>query len=181
MISVIASILSGIITGLKTPFLSPALYLLKSRRSVFLLAFFAYCLSLGLEFKILSVYSININFFVVVLPLLLLLDIGLKGEVKSRLDYILIPFLFLGIVFKEIFVVGMSVAIIRNFMEDNPRKGAFAVIGCIAILVTGLALAKDVLSILGAVSTQVVVIASITTLILVFVILKTKVEKLDLI
>lgn len=90
MIAVVAAIIGGLLTGLKTPLLSPVIYLSKFKRDIFLILFFVYCLALGYELEITNVYDDNlITIFAVILPSILLLDAGLKGESRSLFGYIL--------------------------------------------------------------------------------------------
>ena len=166
MIAVIAAIIGGLMVGLKTPLFSPLIYLSKFRKNLFLVLFFAYCLALGYELKITNVYNINLTIiFAVVLPTILLLDAGLRGESKSSVSYLIGAIILIGWFFRELFVIGVLLALSYHFSKDCPKRGIFVVLFSISLLIVGLIFGKSMLDLLGGSSTQVAFISSITLLI----------------
>ncbi|ADC64586.1 hypothetical protein Ferp_0409 [Ferroglobus placidus DSM 10642] len=166
MIAVVAAIIGGLLTGLKTPLLSPVIYLSKFKRDIFLILFFVYCLALGYELEITNVYDDNlITIFAVILPSILLLDAGLKGESRSLFGYILFVAISIGWFVREVFVIAVLLALLYHFSKDNPKRGVFAVLVSISLLIAGLVFGKSTLNLLGGSSTQVVFISAISILI----------------
>ena len=166
MIAVVAAIVGGLIAKLKTPLLSPAIYLSKFRKGVFLILFFIYCLALGYELEIANVYSTNpITIFAVILPSILLLDAGLRGESRDLVSYILIAAILAGLFIREVFIVAVLVALFYHFSKDNPKSGVFTALVSISLLFGGLVFCQSTLNLLGGSSTQVVFISAISVFI----------------
>jgi hypothetical protein len=180
MIAVVAAIIGGLIIGLKTPLLSPLLYLSKSfRKDLFLILFFVYCLALGYELEITSIYNVNlIVIFAVVLPSVLLLDMGLRGESKGLVVYIIVAITLIGWFVKELFIIAILLAVFYHFSKDHPKRGVFAVLVCNSMLIIGFVFSKSILNQLGSSSTQVVFISAICILIVLLFWRKTETIKL---
>ncbi|RLI81590.1 hypothetical protein DRP04_05755 [Archaeoglobales archaeon] len=166
MIGVIAAVIGGLITGLKTPLLSPVIYLSKFRKDLFLILFFVYCLALGYELEITNIYNANlITIFAVILPSVSLLDAGLRGESRGLVSYILVVAILIGWFVKEIFIIAVLIALFYHFSKDYPKRGVFVVLVSISLLTVGLVFGKSILNMLGGSSTQVVFISAISILI----------------
>lgn len=166
MIAVVAAIIGGLLTGLKTPLLSPAIYLSKFRKDIFLILFFVYCLALGYELEITNIYDANLTtIFAVILPSILLLDAGLKGESRSLVSYIILVAILIGWFVREVFIIAVLIALFYHFSKDNPKRGVFVVLASISLLIAGLVFGKSTLNLLGSFSTQVVFISAIGILI----------------
>jgi hypothetical protein len=163
--AVIAAIIGGIIAGLKIPLLSPVVYFLKFRRDVFLIAFFAYALALGYEFEVSNIYEANwIAVIGVVLPSLLLLDSGLRGD-GIRPDQLPFAAAFVaGLFVHEVFAAAVIVALLYHFAKDYPKRGILAAITGVSVLALGLVLGESILNVTGGASTQVVFISSVSVL-----------------
>ena len=166
MIGVVAAIIGGLIVGLKTPLLSPVIYLSKFRKDLFLVLFFVYCLALGYELEITNIYDANLmTIFAVVLPSVLLLDAGLRGESRGLVSYIIAATILIGWFVREVFVIAVLLALFYHFSEDHPKRGVFVVLVSISLLIIGLILGKNTLDLFGGSSTQVVFISAISILI----------------
>jgi len=166
MIAVVAAIIGGLIAGLKTPLLSPLIYLSKFRKDLFPVLIFAYCLSLGYEVEMGNVYDTGpVTIFSVLLPTILLLDAGLRGEGRGLVSYILVVPILAGWFVKEVFVVAVLIALFYHFSKDHPRRGVFVALVNISLLIVGLFFGRNVLNLLGSSSTQVVFISAISILI----------------
>jgi hypothetical protein len=166
MIGIVAAIIGGLIVGLKTPLLSPVIYLSKFRKDLFLILFFVYCLVLGYELEITNIYNANlITIFAVLLPSILLLDAGLRGESSGLVGYILVVAILIGWFVREVFVIAVLLALFYHFSKDNPKRGVFVVVVSISLLIVGLVFGKSMLNLLGGSSTQVVFISAISILI----------------
>jgi len=166
MIGVVAAIIGGLIVGLKTPLLSPVIYLSKFRKDLFLVLFFVYCLALGYELEITNIYDANLmTIFAVVLPSVLLLDAGLRGESRGLVSYIIAATILIGWFVREVFVIAVLLALFYHFSKDNPKRGVFVVLVSTSLLIIGLVFSKSMLNLLGSSSTQVVFISAISILI----------------
>ncbi len=166
MIAVVAAVIGGLIVGLKTPLLTPVIYLSKFKKDLFLIMFFVYCLALGYEFEIANIYDINpITVFAVVLPSILLLDAGLRGESRDLISYTLAVAILIGWFVKEVFIIAVLIALFYHFSKDYPRRGVFVVLVSISLLTVGLIFGKSLLYMLGGSSTQVVFISAISILV----------------
>ena len=166
MIGVVAAIIGGLIVGLKTPLLSPVIYLSKFRKDLFLVLFFVYCLALGYELEITNIYDANLmTIFAVVLPSVLLLDAGLRGESRGLVSYIIAATILIGWFVREVFVIAVLLALFYHFSKDNPKRGIFVVLVSTSLLIIGLVFSKSMLNLLGSSSTQVVFISAISILI----------------
>lgn len=161
MIGLIAVLAGGLIQGLKTPLASPLLYILKSKKDLFLALFFAYCLALGYEFKVHSLYTKPTYIFTLILPTILFLY-SMKREVRGTVNYLLVAPILAGILFPPIFAVAVIAAIGYNFYKDKPQlgKGILSSATPISILVVGLIVLKGVLNLPGSASTQAIFIAA---------------------
>ena len=188
MIPIVASIIGGIIAGLKTPLISPILYLVKSRKDVFLILFFAYCIALCYEFELDNIYTADpLIILAVILPSILLLDSGLKGGDKANIkeiifdskNLLILPML-IGLFIKEVFIIAVLLALLHNFSEDHPKKGVLAVAFAISLLIIGLIVCEDVLDLIGGATTQVAFIAALTTFIGIIIFWRTRVLKMDM-
>jgi len=150
--------------GLKTPLFSPILYFLRLRKDLFLVAFSVYCLALGFEIEVASVYTMDVFVvFSIILSSILLLDEGLKGD-NDKSTY-LIVLILLGALSKWLYVLAMLFVFLYNFSEDAPRRGVLSALAFMSLLVSGLILGKNALNVLGGVSAQVVFISAVSVLI----------------
>ncbi len=162
MIAVAASIVGGFIAGIKTPLTSPIVYALKFKKDLFLISFFAYCLALGYEFKVSNVYNAStISILSVILPSILLLDAGLKGECRDLLSYIIVTFILAGLLVNELFVIATIAAIYHQFSRDHPRSGVLIVSFSVALLILGLIFCERFLNLPGGSLTQIAFISAI--------------------
>ncbi|HID42170.1 MAG TPA: hypothetical protein EYP30_00060 [Archaeoglobaceae archaeon] len=164
MIGVFAALACGLIAGLKTPLLSPVIYLSRFRKDIFIAFFFFYSLALGYEFVMKSVYDADLMSLAVILSSFLLLDAGLRDESMDFVGYFLIVIIIIGF-FLDVFVFALLIAFFYHFSKDNPRRGIFIVSASIFLLILGLVFCKGMLNLLGASSTQVVFISAISILI----------------
>ncbi len=165
MIGVVAAAIGGLIAGLKTPLLSPVIYLSKFRKDLFLILFFVYCLALGYELEITSIYDADlITIFAVILPSVLLLDAGLRGESRGLVSYIIVAAILAGLFVKELFVTAVLLAFLYHFSKDYPKRGVFVVLASVSLLTVGLVFSKNMLDLLGASSAQVAFISAIAIL-----------------
>jgi hypothetical protein len=198
MLAVVSAIVGGLMYGLKVTWLSWVVYLLKFRKSVFLVAFSAYCLALGYELEVSSVYDMDpAVVFAIVLPTILILDAGLKGEqrvfVRDRyvidivallkehrdiVSYILSVAIVVGYFVKVLFVIAVTLAVFHHFSKDNPRMGAWVALAGASMLILGLALSGCLFNMPGSASTQVVFISAVS--ILLALAFWREVEKLEL-
>ena len=179
MIAEMSAIVGGLMYGLKIPLFSPAVYLLKSRRSLFLVAFSVYCLALGYEFEVASVYDMDpAVVFAIVLPTILILDAGLRGEYRDFVSYILAVAIVVGFFIKVIFVIAVTSAILHHFSKDNPRRGVLVALVGISVLILGLTVCGGLFDLPGSAPTQVVFISAVS--ILLALAFWREVEKLDL-
>ncbi len=180
MIGVIAAIVGGLIVGLKTPLLSPVIYLSsKFRRDLFLILSFVYYLALGFKVEVTNIYNINpIIIFAVILPSILLFDTGLRNESKDTISYILMVAMTIGLLVRELFIIAMLITLLYHFSKDNPKKGVFVVLASTSMLMLGLVLCKSVLNLLGASSSQIAYISAVS--IIVVLLFWRKTEKLPL-
>jgi hypothetical protein len=144
-------------------------HILKFRRDLFIVLFFIYCLALSYEFKITNVYDLYdsnlITVLAIILPSLLILDVGLRDEGRSLVAYVIVAATLIAWFVGEIrgvFVIVVLLILLYHFSKDNPRKGVFVVLASIALLVTGLVLCEGLLNLLGASSTQVVFISGVS-------------------
>lgn len=170
MIAVFAAIIGGLIAGLKTPMLSPVIYLSKFRKDLFLVLFSVYCLALGYELGMADIYNVNpVTIFAIILPSVLLLDAGLRGESRGLVSYALIATTLTGWFVKEVFVIAVLIALFYHFSEDNPRRGFFVASASVSLLIAGLVFGRSMLDLLGGSSTQVVFISAISILILLLI------------
>lgn len=180
MIAVVAAIIGGLIVGLKTPLISPVIYLSKFRKDIFLVLFFVYCLMLGYELEINNIYDANlITIFAVVLPSVLILDAGLRGESRSLVSYVIGAIILIGWFLRELFVIGVLLALFYHFSKDCPKRGVFVVLLSISLLIVGLIFGKSMLNLLGSSSTQVAFISAIS--ILIVLLFWRKIEKAKLV
>ncbi len=162
MIAVIAAVIGGLIAGIKTPLFSPALYLAKSKKDLFLILFFFYSLSLGYEIEMSSVYyGSSIPVFTIILPAVLVLDSGLRGMDKDLVQYIFIAPMLIGLLLKEMFIVGITLTLLYHFYRDHPSRGVVFVLISVFLLITALFLGEGALNLLGGSSSQVVFISAI--------------------
>lgn len=164
MIALIAVIIGGIIVGLKTPLLSPLIYLSRFRRDIFLVLFFIYCLALSYEFEVSNIYEANFySILIILFSLILFFDSGIKdvNGNGNKINYIFIAFMLIGWFFIEVFIVALLLTFFYHFYKDNPRKGVFAILAPISILGIGLVVLKNELSLFGGGSTQAIFIAAI--------------------
>ncbi len=179
MIAVVAAIIGGLIVGLKTPLFSPVVYLSKFRKDLFLILFFVYCLMLGYELEITNIYNINlIMIFTIILPSILLLDTGLRGERKELASYIIITTILIGWFVREIFIIAVLISLFYHFSKDNPKRGVFVVLASISLLIVGLVFSKSMLNLLGGSATQVAFISAIS--ILIVLLFWKKIERMEL-
>ncbi len=182
MISIISSLISGIILGIRTPLFSPLIYL-SSRisKDLFLLSFLAYSISLCYEFKVSNIYSSDIiSIFIALIPALLLLDSGIKngdGIKLNSTDLISALLILFGISFKFAFVLGVFLALINKFFDESTKKGIFSLILSISLLIVGLILGKSSLDVIAASPMQVAFIASIS--IIVTLLFWRRIERVD--
>lgn len=172
-IAVIAAAIGGLIAGLMIPLLFlPFLFVSKVKNKVdlFLLLFLLYALAIGYEFEIADLYSADLpRVLCVVLPQLLLLDSGLRDDqpisVKPHLFFVFIISAFVsGWFVNEVFVGAVLIALAFEFSGENARRGIFAAIISLTLLISALALAHTLLNFEGGASTQVVFIAAFSTL-----------------
>lgn len=168
MIAIVASIMGGILLGIKTPLLSPIVYLSrKIKRDVFLILFFFYCLALCFEFKVTNIYSTNLaDVLVVLIPTVLLLDMGLRGDDISLKDFVASLSLSIGFVSKLLFTIIMLILTIYHFSKDNPRKGVVAVLLSLLTLIIGFLIFQRTLNLIGSASTQAIFLSSLSVLII---------------
>ncbi len=173
VIAVIAAAVGGLIAGLKVPLLFlPFLFFAKEKKKkdIFLLLFLLYALAIGYEFEIANIYSTDLPLVLcVVIPQLLLLDSGLKDEhpnfAKPKIIVIsIISAFFFGWLVKEVFVGAVLIALAFEFSGENARRGIFAAVSSLALLIGALALAQGMLNLEGGAATQVVFIAAFSTL-----------------
>jgi len=172
-IAVIAAATGGLMAGLKIPLLFlPFLFIskVKNKKDIFLLLFLVYALAIGYEFEIADVYTADLCMVLsVVIPQLLLLDSGLRDEhqifAKPRIFFIIIISAFvLGWFVNVVFVGAVLIALAFEFSGDNARRGIFAAIISLALLIGALALVQGVLNLEGGAATQVVFISAFSTL-----------------
>lgn len=172
MIVVVAVIIGAIIVGLKTPLLSPLVFLSKfKKKSLFIILFFIYCLVLGYELRITNVYNVTpITIFAVILPTILLLDAGLKNDkdslskfLNNKTEYTIAIGLLIGLFVKYIFAIALLIVFFQQFSDDHPKKGALVLIS-VLLLVAGLILGRQLIDFIGGASTQVIFISSISIL-----------------
>ena len=172
-IAVIAAAMGGLMAGLKIPLLFlPFLFIskVKNKKDIFLLLFLVYALAIGYEFEIADVYTADLCMVLsVVIPQLLLLDSGLRDEhqifAKPRIFFIIIISAFvLGWFVNVVFVGAVLIALAFEFSGDNARRGIFAAIISLALLIGALALVQGVLNLEGGAATQVVFISAFSTL-----------------
>ncbi len=167
MIAVVAAIIGGLIAGLKTPLiLPPVIYLSKFRKDVVLILFFVYCLALGYEFEVANIYNADIiAIFAVILPSVLILDAGLRGENEGLINYILIVTILIGWFVRVIFIIAVLIAFFYHFSKDRPKRGIFVVVTGTSLLIVGFVFGEEMLNLLGGSSTQVVFISAISILV----------------
>lgn len=172
-IAVIAAAMGGLIAGLTIPLLFlPFLFIakVKNKKDLFLLLFLVYALAIGYEFEIANIYGADLCLVLcVVIPQLLLLDSGLRDEhpifAKPRIIFISIISAFVfGWFVNEVFVGAVLIALVFEFSGDNARRGIFAAVISLALLIGALALAQGVLNLEGGAATQVVFISAFSTL-----------------
>ena len=172
-IAVIAAAVGGLIAGLMIPLLFlPFLFIakVKNRKDIFLLLFLVYALAIGYEFEIANIYSADLCIVLcVVIPQLLLLDSGLKDEhpifAKPRIIFsIIISAFVFGWFVNAVFVGAVLIALAFEFSDDNARRGIFAAVISLALLIGALALVQGVLNWEGGAATQAVFIAAFSTL-----------------
>jgi|Deesub1362A_J573_1020465.scaffolds.fasta_scaffold00471_19 hypothetical protein len=172
MIAVLAAVVGGLIAGIYTPLLSPVLYLLKSRRDLFLLLFLAYCLALGYEFEVANVYEADVvAVLAVILPSILLLDSGLKGKessLRGLIAYAAALAILIGLFVREVFVLGVIIALFHHFSRDYPRRGAAVSLAGISLLILGLFAGSGMLNLPGGAPSQVVFISAVGILLALF-------------
>lgn len=174
MICALIAVIGGLALGLKTPLISPLIYILRYKRELFLAAFFVYCIILGYEFEISDLYSFDLSsIFTILIPTILILDSGLrceslKEELKSAVNYAVIPMAVLGLFFKELFIAAVIIFTIYHFSMERPKKGIIIVFIGILILLSGIFGLKNFLNQLGSASTQVTFISAISILIVIF-------------
>lgn len=166
MISLVACISGGLIAGVNTPLLSPLVYLSKFRRDLFLLFYSLYSLALGYELERATVYDSSFAFliFAVLLPSLLLLDAGMKGEEEASPPIVLL--LLLGLLLKEVFAPAVLLAFLRHFYFDHPKRGVLVVLVGVSLLIASLVLGRSALDVPGGASAQVAFISAIAVLLL---------------
>ena len=172
MISIIASIVGAFLVGLYTPLLSPLVYVFRNKKRIFYSLFFFYCLLLSYEVKIPSVYYFSYDYriiFAVIIPLILLLDEGLKIKHKreSVLELTLIICLLIGFVDFNVYTFTVIVALIYNFL-DFSKKSALLIFGTLLFVFVGFITFKSVFGLIGSAVTQIVFLASISTLVAFF-------------
>ncbi|MBO8183034.1 MAG: hypothetical protein H0Z28_09620 [Archaeoglobus sp.] len=171
MISIIAAFIGGIVTGTYTPLFSPVFYLLRSKKGFFLISFSAYCISLGYEVELGNLYDTDLLLvFAIVLPTILLLDAGLKGERWTSIrkwgpvSYLSISLIIGSLLIKELFIIGVLLAFLYNFSEDNPRKGSITTLVGISLLIAGLFAVRSILNLPGSAPSQVTFISAVSIL-----------------
>jgi hypothetical protein len=172
-IAVIAAAMGGLIAGLKIALLFlPFLFIakMKNKKDLFLLLFLVYALAIGYEFEIANIYGADLPLVLcVVTPQLLLLDSGLRDEhplfAKPKIIFPLIISVFVfGWFVNAIFVGAVLIALAFEFSGDKARRGIFAAVISLALLIGALALVQGVLNLEGGAATQVVFIAAFSTL-----------------
>jgi len=173
-IAVIAAAMGGLMAGLKISLLFlPFLFIskVKNKKDLFLLLFLVYALAIGYEFEIANIYTADLCMvLIVVIPQLLLLDSGLRGDhpifAKPRIFFIIIISAFvLGWFVNVVFVGAVLIALAFEFSGDNARRGIFAAVISLALLIGALVLVQGVLNLEGGAATQVVFISAFSTLI----------------
>jgi hypothetical protein len=169
MIAAVAAVIGGLIAGIKTPLLSPALYLLRSRRDLFLLSYVVFCLALGYEFEVANVYDADlIAIFAAAMPTILLLDAGLRDDEKDGekglrglIAYVAVLAMLAGLFINVAFIFGLLIAFLHHFQKDRPGRGAVVAIISISLLILGLFAGREMLNLPGAASSQVVFISAV--------------------
>ena len=172
-IAVIAAAMGGLIAGLKIPLLFlPFLFIskVKNKKDIFLLLFLVYALAIGYEFEIADIYGTDLCMVLsVLIPQLLLLDSGLRDDhpifAKPKIIFIIIISAFvLGWFVNAVFVGAILIALAFEFSGDNARRGIFADVISLALLIGALALVQGLLNLEGGAATQVVFISAFSTL-----------------
>ncbi|MBE8539394.1 hypothetical protein [Geoglobus acetivorans] len=165
MIGLVAALVGGIIAGVKTPFVAPAIYLLsRYRKNPFLISFGVYCISLSYEFRVTNVFDLDpITVLSVLLPTILLLEDGLNEDRSGSFpEYLLAAFMLSGLIFREIFVFSTLLALMNMVAEDRAKRGAAILAAGALILAAGLFVIRSFLDVPGGASTQAAVVTSIT-------------------
>ena len=162
----VAPMVGGIIVGAKTPLLSPLLYALsRVNKSICLVGFIVYCLAICFEVYVNSVYSIDYTtVFAIVLPNILLLDRCLSERDYDTVELAITPFVLLGLISREVFVVSVSSIFLYNFWRDKPKLGVIVVSTTVFVLVMSLTTLSGVLGLKGGASSQVAFIGAVLAL-----------------
>ena len=175
-IAVIAAAIGGLIAGLTLPLLFlPLLYLskVKRKKDIFLLLFLVYALAIGYQLNVANVYAADlIPVLSVVVPSLLLLDVGLRIKeeeepifARTKVLFILIISAFvIGWFVQEVFVGAVLAVFLYEFSKDHARRGIYAAGIGFSSLIVALVLVQGVLNLEGGAATQVVFIAAFSTL-----------------
>lgn len=173
MIAVIASILGGLMMGIKVPLLSPLVYLLKYRRDIFLISFCVHSILLSYEITVTDIYKINpLIIFAVLIPAILLLDAGLKESerkielgkiIKSPFNYIT-GLMVVGILVKEIFILSVLILLLYSFSSEKPRKGIFPIALFLLLVISVLLFFQKFIDFYGSAASQVILISALSTL-----------------
>ena len=160
---VFAPIVGGLIIGAKVPLFSPIVYVLsRFRRDLFLIGFAVYCIALGCEIGVSSVYEVDYTVvFAVILPTMLLLDCGLRVWEFDRVELVLICLILLGLFLEDVFVIAVVTAFVYNFWRDKPKWGGVIAVLSVVILICGLTALKVVLGLIGSSSSQVAFIGAV--------------------
>ncbi len=165
MMAVFLAIVGGVLSGTKTPFLSPILYLTRGKKDLFILTFLVYCLILGYEAYENNIYEIDIfRVFELLIPTVILLDLSLKNKKIGRSDYF---FSFLALIsyFSEIMFTVVSFTILTyNFLEDKPSKGVLTTSISVIALIFVFVIGKSVFDLPGSASTQAIIISALAVI-----------------
>ncbi len=164
MISVASAIIGGIIAGVYMPFTAPIVYASsRCSKRIFLLFFSLYTISLGYEYELTNIYQSDLMpLLAIVIPTLLLLDSGLRDDLRFSVPHLFFSLiLLLGLIFPEIYFIGLMMILIYYFKDDFSTRGFLAVFVGVTILLLGFYILKDFLNVIGGSSTQTAFISSI--------------------
>ncbi len=164
MISVVSAIVGGLIVGVTVPFMAPILYVTsKYSKRIFLVSFALYSIFIGYEYELSNIYhSDPMSLIGIVIPTLLLLDSGLREDMSFKHYHIfLLSLLFSGLIFREVFLFGLTLLLVEHFKDEASNRSTLTVIISISILLLGLYVSQTFLDTLGGSSTQVSFISSI--------------------
>lgn len=171
MISAFASIVLALTLNLKTPLFVPIIYLASYwRRDFFLLSIIFYFLFLGYEFTVEQFYY-DIALITVLTASLLLLEEGLRAKERKNAHYLLSFSTLVGFISLEALLSVLLVSFGYYIYQDKPKKGAIALLFPIFVIFLFVFFGKTIYFI-GSSATQAILIASITSLMSLFWVLK---------